>query len=126
MSSKISLSSVLGRALRERCPHCGQGRMFTSYLRIVSACSVCGEKFGHIRADDGPAWITILLTGHIIVPLLVHIQSRVEWPMWQSMLIWITATTLLALALLPRSKSVFVSIIWYTKSPGSENRPTSL
>jgi uncharacterized protein (DUF983 family) len=38
--------------LRHRCPVCGRGRLFFSYLKTVADC---GEDLSQQRADDGPA-----------------------------------------------------------------------
>lgn len=40
-----------GRALRLRCPHCGQGKLFTSWFRMRSRCTVCGLKVE--RGEEG-------------------------------------------------------------------------
>ena len=38
-----------------RCPNCGQGKLFSSYLKVADQCDVCGTEFFHHRADDAPA-----------------------------------------------------------------------
>ncbi len=58
---KPPLWPELKRALCGRCPQCGMGKLYKSYLKQVDACSACGEELGSIRADDGPAWVTILI-----------------------------------------------------------------
>jgi uncharacterized protein (DUF983 family) len=50
--TRISLKTAAARALMGRCPCCGKGRLMKSYLKQVENCSVCGESFGQIRADD--------------------------------------------------------------------------
>lgn len=109
---KPPLWPQLKRALRCRCPACGQGKLFRSYLKQVDACSVCQEAYGHIRADDGPAWLTILAVGHIIVPLVVEFERDSHWPMWVSMVLWPSLALILSLLLLPLAKGVFITILW--------------
>ena len=36
-----------------------------------ASCPVCGEEFHHHRADDGPAYLTILIVGHLMAPVLL-------------------------------------------------------
>jgi len=103
-----------------RCPRCGQGRLFARYLKPVASCSVCGEALGHIRADDGPAWLTILLVGHILGPLMLAIIPNTTWPDWLSMMVWPLAALALSLMLLPRAKGVFIGLIWRTGGIGAE------
>src|SRR5215510_4425048 len=68
------------RGLRLCCPNCGKGRLLSGYLRQAEGCSHCGERTGDIRADDGPAWATILLVGHLVSPIFfVFASSEVSW-----------------------------------------------
>ncbi len=121
--TKEPLGTVIARGVFERCPSCGQGKLFQSYLKPVNSCAVCGEQLGHIRADDGPAWLTILLTGHILAPFLLAIAPNNAWPDWVSMTVWPGAALLLALAILPRTKGIFIGLIWRAGSIGSEKQP---
>jgi len=116
----LSLSLVIVRALVGRCPHCGEGKLFARYLKLVEACTACGEKFGHIRADDGPAWLTILIVGHILGPILLAVIPDSTWPDWVSMLVWPAVALVMALLTLPYAKAVFIAIIWRSKCVGSE------
>ncbi len=100
------------RALKGRCPQCGRGKLFKSYLKQVESCGDCGEAFGHIRADDGPAWLTILAVGHIIVPLVVEFERDSTWPMWMPMVLWPSLALALSLILLPLAKGLFITILW--------------
>jgi uncharacterized protein (DUF983 family) len=119
-SSIPPLPAAIRRAVMGKCPNCGKGALYKSYLKQVDHCSVCGESYGQIHADDGPPWLTILLVGHVIVPLIFIVTSVITWPLWVTMSVWPAATALLALAVLPRAKGVFLAIIWTTQSPGFE------
>lgn len=100
------------RALAGLCPHCGQGKLFKSYLKQVDRCVICNEAYGHIRADDGPAWLTILAVGHIIVPLVVEVEKDSTWPLWVPMVLWPGLALFLALLLLPLAKGLFITLLW--------------
>ena len=106
-----SFWSVVRRAFKKRCPRCGEGKLFAGYLKQVEACTVCGENFGHIRADDGPAWLTIMLVGHILAPFM-FIIPKTGWPEWLTMTVWIAAAIVLIYLLLPRCKGIFLGILW--------------
>ena len=66
------------RGFAGRCPHCGEGRLFRAYLKVDDACPVCGEDFTPQRADDAPAYVTILIVGHFIVAGVVAAEDI--WP----------------------------------------------
>ena len=102
------------------CPNCGQGRLFRAYLKPVEVCRDCGEALGHVRADDGPAWLTVMVVGHIMVALLLTVRAAVLMPLWASLPLFGGITTALVLALLPRAKGAFIGLIWSMNSPGSE------
>ena len=112
--------SVLWRGIQKRCPKCGIGAVLTGYLKPASSCSHCGEDFSHISADDGPAWLTLLIVGHAIVPLLLVFGRDNAIPAWFS----ITSLTLITLFgvyfVLPRAKGVFIALIWVTGATGQD------
>lgn len=106
--------TVLMRGLRGRCPRCGDGRLFRGYMTQVAECAQCGEKTGDIRADDGPAWLTILVVGHLLAPFFGYFALREDWPEWMGIAILLGLAVGLAILLLPRAKGVFIAGIWLT------------
>ncbi len=112
--------TAFGRALRLRCPNCGRGNILHSYLKPVAACENCGEPYGHIRSDDAASWLTILVVGHILVPIMVAVESADRFPQGFSMAFWPIAAAVLTAFVLPRAKALIMSIIWFEKAPGSE------
>ena len=115
-----ALGTALSRAFSGKCPNCGQGALFATYLKQVKSCADCGEAFGHIRSDDAAPWLTILVVGHILVPIVLMVESRTTWPLWASFSLWLPITLGLTLAILPKAKALFLGMIWATKAPGSE------
>jgi uncharacterized protein (DUF983 family) len=111
-----------------RCPACGQGKLFTSYLKVAEKCSSCGTDLHHHRADDAPAYITIVLVGHIIVPLLLAVEKLWHPSLLIHGLIWTPLTVLLTLWLLPITKGAVVGLQWAFRMHGfggdSENHQT--
>lgn len=119
---QVDLRTAILRGALLRCPKCGRGLLFRAYLKQVDRCAVCHEEYAHIRADDAPPWLTILIVGHIVVPLMFIVDNWFSWPIWVEMIVWPVAIVLLALAVLPRAKGVFIAVIWATRAPGSEKR----
>jgi uncharacterized protein (DUF983 family) len=110
--------TAIGRALRNRCPSCGHGRFFSGYLSQVERCSICCEGFGQLRTGDGPAWLTVLIVGLLVIPLAVCVETNYQWPFAISMVVWPVAALVLTLGVLPRAKAVFLAVIWATRVPG--------
>ena len=106
------------RGLKRRCPNCGEGHMFAGYLKVADTCPECGEELYHHRADDGPAYLTILLVGHIL-GFVIHIMW-VNWrpePLTMATVLSIGAVAL-SLFLLPRMKGMVVGIQWARRMHG--------
>ncbi len=103
--------TAIKRGFLQRCPHCGKGLLFRSYLKLSEHCASCGETLGDIRADDGPAWATILVVGHLTVPFMI-IGVREDAPNWVYYGILGPAIILLTMILLPRFKGVFAALLW--------------
>jgi uncharacterized protein (DUF983 family) len=111
-SNSLTKTSIIVRGCLERCPKCGEGKLFKSYLKQNDACPVCGEDFSRFRADDGPAWLTILITGHIILPFAIYWSMHDVMPQWLALLLLLAMTLLCVFLLLPRSKGFFISVLW--------------
>lgn len=117
MRNDVPFKIAALRALRGRCPCCGKGKLYRAYLKQVDACSACGEKLGHIRADDAAPWLTLIVLGHVFLPLIFLLNW--DWmPLWVEMVSMSALVMALALVLLPFSKALFLAILWETKGPG--------
>lgn len=118
------LKPALLRGWRRRCPSCGAGPLLRGYLKVRDACPVCGEELHHHRADDGPAYLTILIVGHLLAPLLLI--TFIKWrPEPLVMAVGFTiATVALSLYLLPRLKGALVALQWAHRMHGFGSRPT--
>ncbi|MEJ6389326.1 DUF983 domain-containing protein [Gymnodinialimonas ulvae] len=109
---------AMRRGLRHKCPSCGEGALFERYLKLRPECPVCGEDLSHARADDGPAYLSILLTAKVMGTLQLLVYE-----LWQPSP-WVLATSfsigvvIMALALLPRFKGMIVGIQWAKRMHG--------
>lgn len=108
----ISTSKALLRGILLRCPQCGQGKLFRKYLSPVETCAHCTNPIADLRADDGPAWLTILLVGHIIAPMFIYAVRHPSLPDWLVMTGLLASVTVLVALLLPLSKGAFIGMLW--------------
>lgn len=112
------LRSALLRGWARKCPACGEGGMMDGYLTVRDACPACGTELHHHRADDGPAWATILITGHLMAPLMLVVFVALRPKGWQMALGFTTVFVALSLYLLPRLKGLFVALQWAKRMHG--------
>jgi uncharacterized protein (DUF983 family) len=112
MKHETSLFQDLSRGLVCRCPHCGEGKLFSKWLKVTDRCDICGEEFHHHRADDFPAYVVILLLGHIMVPFAFWMEDTFTPPMWVNMAVTIPLTIGLCLLMLQPVKGAIVALQW--------------
>lgn len=110
-ATRPDLWTAIKRGLALRCPICGEGKLFRAYLKLSDHCSCCGAPLAEYRADDGPAWATILIVGHLIVPFFI-VTVRSNAPDWVYYAVLFPLTIALTLLLLPRMKGVFVALLY--------------
>jgi uncharacterized protein (DUF983 family) len=111
---------ALRRGFRGRCPACGEGRMFRAFLKVADECPACGEELHHHRADDFPAYLVIVIVGHILVPIVLAVETEYAPPMWLSMTLWPLVGLVSSLALLQPMKGAVVAVQWYGGMHGFE------
>ena len=115
--------SSIARGFIGRCPHCGKGKLFGSFLKVTDRCEACGEDYSHQRADDFPAYIVILIVGHILVPmaLLVETEFSPSYPV--QLAVWLPLALVLSLALLQPVKGAIVGLQWALRMHGFGELP---
>lgn len=113
-------SEPLMRGLRGLCPACGRGRMFREFLKVADACPDCREELHHHQADDFPAYLDIVIVGHVLVPILLAVETEYTPPLWLSMTMWPLIALIATLALLQPIKGGVVALQWSIGMHGFE------
>jgi uncharacterized protein (DUF983 family) len=113
-----SMWRAIRRGFMLKCPACGEGKLFRAFLKVADTCPHCGEELFHHEADDAPPYFTILIVGHIVVPLMLAIELEYLPPIWVHVAIWPTLTLALSLFLLPRIKGAVVCLQWAARMHG--------
>jgi uncharacterized protein (DUF983 family) len=119
-SNPVEVKLAARRGFLGRCPSCGGTPLFRAYLKQVQACPSCHAEFGRIRADDAAPWLTIIVIGHIFLPLVFFLNLDRVIPFWAAIAAYAGFLSLLSLVLLPRAKGLFIGILWATRAPGVE------
>jgi uncharacterized protein (DUF983 family) len=127
LAEKRDVWTALKRGLRGRCPRCGQGKLFRAFLKVADHCSVCGLDFTPHRADDLPAYLVIVIVGHIVVPTALFIETDYSPPVWLQLAIYLPLTLVLSLALLQPVKGAVVGVQWALRMHGfDDNAPDDI
>src|SRR5690242_14444295 len=102
----------LTRGFTGRCPHCGEGKLFRAFLKVTDRCEACDEDFSHQRADDFPAYLVILIVGHILVPIALFVETEFSPSYPVQLAVWLPLALVLSLALLQPVKGAIVGLQW--------------
>ena len=107
-----SVGAAMWRGFRCTCPNCGERGLFRAYLKPVDNCRHCGEDMSHQRADDAPPYFTMVIVGHIIVPIMLFVALRTELSNTTHLMIWLPLTLAMTLALLQPIKGATIALQW--------------
>jgi uncharacterized protein (DUF983 family) len=106
------------RGFHVKCPQCGEGRLLSGYIGTAPKCTNCGQDLQGHRADDAPPYFTMMIVGHVIVPLLLLAEKFWQPALWVHFVIWLPATLLMTLWLLPRVKGATIGLQWAFRMHG--------
>jgi len=90
----------------------------SGYLKLRDTCPTCAEDLSHARADDGPAYLTILIVGKVMIGLMLHVFIVYRPEPLVMAAGFIIGSVALALYLLPRFKGAFVGLQWAKRMHG--------
>jgi uncharacterized protein (DUF983 family) len=107
-----ALLHAMSRGLRGRCPRCGTGHLFYRYLKVSPVCPDCRLDLDSFPSDDGPAYFTILLVGHLVVAPLLLFPFIWRSPIWVILPATLIPLTVATLAILPRTKGAVIGALY--------------
>ena len=102
------------RGLRCRCPACGKAPLFYRYLKVEPVCQTCGHDLDRYPADDGPAYFTVLIVGHLIIVPFLILAAPLIWkaPLWILVPSALAAVAIITLTALPLIKGAVVGLTY--------------
>ena len=124
---KRDLWTAMKRGFMCRCPRCGEGKLFKAFLKVGDSCTTCGLDYTPHRADDLPAYLVIIIVGHIVVPVVLWIETNYSPAIWLQMSIYLPFTFISSLLLLQPVKGAVVGFQWALRMHGfDENAPSEI
>jgi len=105
------LWTALCRGATGHCPACGETKLFRRFLKVEPVCAKCHAPLGLAKADDAPPYFTIVVVGHIIVPLMLFVEREWTPDLWVHSAIFIPLSLGLAIGLLQPIKGMTVGIM---------------
>ena len=123
MADQSSLFRAIRSGFTGLCPRCGEGKLFRAYLKVKDACEACALDYTRYRADDGPAYFTILIVGHLVVAPLLFLPFVWRWPVEYVLPIMLIPIAVITLTLLPRIKGAFMGVMWSNSIGADDHGP---
>lgn len=101
--------------LRQSCPACGKGKLYTGLLTVTDECANCGLDLRARDPGDGPAFFVITFFGFIVVGLAVWIELAYEPPLWLHAALWTPFICLGSVLLLRITKALLIAYQYQLK-----------
>jgi uncharacterized protein (DUF983 family) len=118
----LSGVSPFAAGLSAKCPRCGTGSLFKTFLGLHERCPSCGLDYSKSDAGDGPAVFVIFIVGFLAVIVAFVARFVFFAPFGTAFLISGAAAILLALGLLRPIKATLIALQYRHKA--EEGRPT--
>lgn len=118
--ARINFLDAIKRGFSQRCPQCNGSALYGRYLKTRPTCDACGAAVGEIRTDDIAPYFTIMIVGHIIVPMVLWTEQFAAPPMWVHWLIWPPMTAFGVFWFLPRVKGAVLGWMLWLGMRGDE------
>ncbi len=113
MRDGVGVGKALWRGLQRKCPCCGQAAAFRGYLKVVETCPSCQTPLSLYPTDDGPAYITMILVGHLVIAPAFMFGFFYAYPVQILVPVLVGAIGAITLLALPYVKGAFLGLMWY-------------
>jgi uncharacterized protein (DUF983 family) len=74
--------SPIVSGFRQRCPRCGEGKLFKGFLALAPACDHCGLDYGFAEPADGPAFFVMSGVGILVTFVFAWVEVVYRPPIW--------------------------------------------
>ena len=125
----MSQPSPILSGIRQRCGQCGEGKLYSSYLKLHETCPVCRLDMSSADTADGPAFFVGFGVLLLLAPFLflLPMSPLPLVPMIIAFIVLCAAVVGLSLWLLPVAKGVLLNLQLHhgaeeaSFKPGSED-----
>ena len=104
--------------LKCRCPRCGEGALYSGFLKVTPRCESCGLDLAFADSGDGPAVFVIFAVAPIVMILAFIVEALFHPAPWMHLVLWIPTIIILSLWFLRPFKATMIAL-QYQKQAGS-------
>lgn len=103
-----------------KCPRCGQGDLYDSFLGLRDSCAACGLDYAKADAGDGPAVFVMFIVGFVAVVVAFVARFAWYWSIAASFALSGAVTVIATLALLRPLKALLIALQFQHKAQESK------
>lgn len=79
----------------------------------MDRCAACDQDWSHHRADDFPAYIAILVTGHLLAPVMIALSLDTDLSPAAILALLIPFSVAMMLGMLQPTKGAVIAAQWW-------------
>jgi len=111
----------LARALRKRCPQCGEGKLFASFARLRPKCEACGLQFRREHGSQtGAMYLTATVTELFAAAVALALFFLTDLPRTQALVLGVSVVIAFSYLMLPITMAIWTAVEYATDVGNSE------
>ncbi len=118
-----NLWSAMRRGFMGTCPRCGGAHLFAKFLKPVERCPLCAQDWTLHAADDFPPYVSIIVTGHVMAPVMILLGSATALSAGLTVAIALVMAVTMLITLLQPAKGAIIALQWWMGMQGFAARP---
>lgn len=119
-ASGRSLKGAMLRGFMCKCPSCGKAGLFDGLVSVKKQCEACDEDLSHEMADDFPAYLNVLIVGHVLIGFAMGMMKYNFFDIWTTTFLTIIVCAVVSLGLMRPLKGLVVGSQWALGMHGFE------
>jgi len=105
-----SLVSPFAAGWACRCPRCGEGALFSGFLKVAPVCDRCCVDLKFADIADGPAVFVICAVVPVVIVLALIVEALFHPAPWMHLVLWIPTIIILSLLFLRPFKATMIAL----------------
>lgn len=101
---------------RGRCPRCGEGHLFQSFLKLKPKCEACGLDYSFADPADGPAFFVMMFVCVPAAAFPLWMELTYDPPSWVHLVTTLPLILLTCIPPLQPLKGFFVASQYFNKA----------
>ncbi len=112
----LKTRSAWQTGFRGKCPRCGEGALYSAFLKVADNCTVCGLDLSQEDAGDGAVPFIIIIAGSLGVGIGVWVMFTFDTGVWAPITVAFPVVAAVVLFLMPKVKGLLIALQYLNKA----------